>query len=127
MIECHTLISVHVGPNAVAHAYTACRQPTQAEVRESQSRAAERLGNLINELLGPNSFLPMFMLTPLGTHKSKWTKKVQAIMTKAAFNEREPEVIETLENFTSRKHDYVWTAWFMRSENEDCKTLLKIH
>jgi hypothetical protein len=124
MIEQHTLISTRVG-SMDAHAYMACRFATEVEVRACEGRAGERLGVWIKELVPAKAWLPMIMITPLGNGKSKWTRQVQAILRRNAGNE--PEVLSTLANFAERRHDYVFTAWFMESANEDSEALMEIH
>lgn len=126
MIESHALISICVNPHADAHAYVACRARTAAETKATISRAGERLAAFVDEYAG-KGWLPIILVTDLDGPKGKYTKEVQGIMLKHAEAENMPAVKATLDNFLAKRKDFLFTAWFMESTNEDCKRLIEIH
>lgn len=122
MKEMHALISAYVGPTHAAHAYVASRFTTNQN-REIEQRATERLGKCIDDMVGPQNWLPALMITPLDGDGGKWIKLVEDVLRKEA----NTDVLRTIANFRTKRNNFMFTAWFMESSNEDCKKLMKIH
>lgn len=122
MKEMHTLISAYVGPTHAAHAYVASRFKNNQN-KEIEQRACERLGKCIDDAVGAANWLPALMITPLDGDEGKWIKLVEDVLRQEA----NMEVLRTIANFQSKRNNFMFTAWFMESSNEDCKKLMAIH
>ena len=121
MKEMHALISAYVGPTC-AHAYVASRF-TGNQNKEIQQRAVERLGKCIDDTVGAANWMPALMITALDGDGGKWIKLVEDVLRKEA----NTDVLRTIANFRTRKKNFMFTAWFMESSNEDCRKLMAIH
>lgn len=123
MKEGHALISICIDREVDAHAYVACRENSDRKIKEIVGRAGERLAGFVDQHAG-KGWLPVILVTDLDLPTAG---EVEAIMLKHAFAQHAKDVVTTLESFRSGKRNFVFSAWFMESSNEDCQRLIEIH